>query len=150
MGTLEPAAAPARAPAGIGGIFGSGAGEAPEPNSIPDDYPLPLAYSWSMLQSFWDPRDRYREQLRHAENMLAFLGSISAIYKRVGARRDILLPPRARSLLIDPVAAHVGRASSPSRAYATACSRVIARPSARASSKADSHSLERTADLVRS
>jgi hypothetical protein len=25
----------------------------------------------------WDPTDRYREQLRHAENLLAFLGSVS-------------------------------------------------------------------------
>lgn len=40
-------------------------------------YPLPLAYGWSLLEGLWDPRDRYREQLRHAENMLAFLGSIS-------------------------------------------------------------------------
>ncbi len=30
-----------------------------------------------MLESFWDPRDRYLEQLRHAENMLAYLGSVS-------------------------------------------------------------------------
>ncbi|MBA2694212.1 MAG: hypothetical protein H0U65_17240 [Rubrobacter sp.] len=46
-------------------------------SSISETYPLPLAYSWSLLASLWDPRDRYREQLRHAENMLAFLGSIS-------------------------------------------------------------------------
>ena len=44
---------------------------------VPDRYPLPLAFSWSLLASLWDPRDRYSEQLRHAENMLAFLGSIS-------------------------------------------------------------------------
>lgn len=49
----------------------------PELIPISDTYPLPIAYSWSLLQSLWDPRDHYREQLRHAENMLAFLGSIS-------------------------------------------------------------------------
>jgi len=46
-------------------------------DSILDTYPLPIAFSWSLLASFWDPRDRYREQLRHAENMLAYLGSLS-------------------------------------------------------------------------
>ncbi|MGH3086154.1 MAG: hypothetical protein ACRDSJ_02400 [Rubrobacteraceae bacterium] len=50
---------------------------ASSPSSISETYPLPLAYSWSLLASLWDPRDRYREQLRHAENMLAFLGSVS-------------------------------------------------------------------------
>ena len=45
--------------------------------SVSDFYPLPVAYGWSLLESFWDPRDRYREQLRHAENMLAYLGSVS-------------------------------------------------------------------------
>ncbi len=49
----------------------------PTPGRIADTYPLPLAYSWSLLQGLWDPRDRYREQLRHAENMLAFLSSVS-------------------------------------------------------------------------
>ena len=49
----------------------------PTPGRIADTYPLPLAYSWSLLRGLWDPRDRYREQLRHAENMLAFLGSVS-------------------------------------------------------------------------
>jgi hypothetical protein len=37
-----------------------------------------------------------------------------------------------------PLAAYVGEASSPSRAYATACSNVIIRPRSRASSKAAS------------
>jgi hypothetical protein len=30
-----------------------------------------------LLEGLWDPRELYREQLRHAENMLAFLGSVS-------------------------------------------------------------------------
>lgn len=46
-------------------------------SSVPYEYPLPLSFSWSLLASLWDPRDRYREQLRHAENVLAFLGSVS-------------------------------------------------------------------------
>jgi hypothetical protein len=63
---------------------------------IADTYPLPLAYSWSMLQGIWDPRDRYIEQLRHAENMLAFLGAVSLAilneedYER--AQLDLKLP----------------------------------------------------------
>jgi len=52
-----------------------------EPSSalagVADTYPLPIAYSWSLLKGLWDPRDRYIEQLRHVENMLAFLGSVS-------------------------------------------------------------------------
>jgi hypothetical protein len=63
---------------------------------IADTYPLPLAYSWSLLQGIWDPRDRYIEQLRHAENMLAFLGSVSlAILDQVDYERaqlDLKLP----------------------------------------------------------
>ena len=64
------------------GFAGSPAGVAPREEetrdlSVADDYPLPVAYGWSMLESFWDPRDRYREQLRHAENILAYLGSVS-------------------------------------------------------------------------
>ncbi len=51
--------------------------EAPQISSISESYPLPIAYSWSLVASLWDPRDRYREQLRQAENMLAFLGSVS-------------------------------------------------------------------------
>jgi len=66
------------------------------PARIADTYPLPIAYSWSLLQGIWDPRDRYIEQLRHAENMLAFLGSVSLAildkedYER--ARLDLKLP----------------------------------------------------------
>lgn len=70
--TAQPSRAPVRPP------------EGPTPESIEshthsvsDFYPLPVAYGWSLLESFWDPRDRYREQLRHAENMLAYLGSVS-------------------------------------------------------------------------
>lgn len=41
------------------------------------DYPFPIAFSFGLLMSKWDPRDRYREQLRFAENILAFLASTS-------------------------------------------------------------------------
>lgn len=44
---------------------------------ISESYPLPLAYSWSLIAGLWDPNDRYRAQLRHAENMLAYLGCVS-------------------------------------------------------------------------
>jgi hypothetical protein len=71
--------------------------EGPSPvASVRDQYPLPLAYSWSLLASLWDPRDRFKEQLRHAENMVAFLGSVSLAllddqdYKE--ARIDIKAP----------------------------------------------------------
>ena len=46
-------------------------------DSISQSYPLPVAYGWSLIASLWDPRDRYRKQLRLAENLLAFLGSTS-------------------------------------------------------------------------
>ncbi len=51
--------------------------ERPATESISQDYPLPVAYGWSIIASLWDPRDRYREQLRLTENLLAFLGSTS-------------------------------------------------------------------------
>ena len=68
---------PAREPVRIGAGHGVWSGPPSMLARIADTYPLPVAYSWSLLQGIWDPRDRYREQLRHAENMLAFLGSVS-------------------------------------------------------------------------
>ncbi|CAA9461950.1 MAG: FIG00641605: hypothetical protein [uncultured Rubrobacteraceae bacterium] len=44
---------------------------------ISTSYPLPLALGFRPLASIVDPRDLYREQLRIAENVLAFLASIS-------------------------------------------------------------------------
>lgn len=55
----------------------SEADEASQERWISENYPLPIAYSWSLLAGLWDPGDRYRAQLRHAENMLAYLGSVS-------------------------------------------------------------------------
>lgn len=71
-----PPAAPARATVGSPTSLTPQSGGTHIP-SVSDSYPLPVAYGWSLLESFWDPRDRYREQLRHAENMLAYLGSVS-------------------------------------------------------------------------
>ncbi|MGF1471079.1 MAG: hypothetical protein ACFB50_04950 [Rubrobacteraceae bacterium] len=42
-----------------------------------ESYPLPLAFGYGLLKSKWDSRERYREQLRFAENVLAFLASVS-------------------------------------------------------------------------
>jgi hypothetical protein len=44
---------------------------------ISTSYPYPLAHGYRALMSVGDPRDLYREQLRFAENVLAFLGSVS-------------------------------------------------------------------------
>jgi hypothetical protein len=74
--TASPTETPPQEPAEVSSVAGSKS-KLSELVSIADTYPLPVAYSWSMLEGFWDPRDRYREQLRHAENMLAFLGSVS-------------------------------------------------------------------------
>jgi hypothetical protein len=42
-----------------------------------DGYPFPIAYAFRLLESIVNPTDLYREQLRVAENMLAFLASVS-------------------------------------------------------------------------
>lgn len=44
---------------------------------ISNFFPFPLGYGYRLLASYVDPRARYQEQLRFAENMLAFLGSVS-------------------------------------------------------------------------
>lgn len=46
-------------------------------NLISTSYPFPLAFGFRSLASIVDARDLYREQLRIAENMLAFLASVS-------------------------------------------------------------------------
>jgi len=40
-------------------------------------YPFPVAYGYRLLNGYVDPRERYQEQLRFAENLLAFLTSVS-------------------------------------------------------------------------
>ena len=76
--------------------YGATVGGSSMPVRVADTYPLPIAYSWSLLQGIWDPRDRYIEQLRHAENMLAFLGSVSLAILDEGdygrAQLDLKLP----------------------------------------------------------
>ena len=44
---------------------------------IKNFFPFPLAFGYRLLSSYLDPREKYQEQLRFAENLLAFLGSIS-------------------------------------------------------------------------
>lgn len=44
---------------------------------VVDSFPFPLAYSYSMLQSITEPTRLYLEQLRLAESVLAFLGSMA-------------------------------------------------------------------------
>ena len=44
---------------------------------ISTSYPFPLASGFRSLTRIVDPRDLYREQLRFAENILAFLASVS-------------------------------------------------------------------------
>ena len=44
---------------------------------IANFYPFPIAYGFRLLESNVHPTELYREQLRVAENLLAFLGSIS-------------------------------------------------------------------------
>jgi hypothetical protein len=75
--TASSAETPASEQSQVSSVSGSKSNSTPEPVSIADTYPLPIAYSWSLLEGLWDPRDLYREQLRHAENVLAFLGSVS-------------------------------------------------------------------------
>jgi hypothetical protein len=72
-----PTETPPHEPDEVSSASGSKSKRSPEPSSIADTYPLPIAYSWSLLEGLWDPKDLYREQLRHAENVLAFLGSVS-------------------------------------------------------------------------
>jgi len=56
-------------------------------------YPFPIAYGYRLLQSSNDPRDLYKEQFRMAENMLAFLGSVSLA---------LLAPEHREGIGIDP------------------------------------------------
>jgi hypothetical protein len=44
---------------------------------VSTSYPFPIAHGFRALMSIVDPRDVYKEQLRVAENMLAFLASVS-------------------------------------------------------------------------
>lgn len=52
-------------------------------------YPFALAYAYRLLSAILDPPERYREQLRVAENILAFLGSVGlALAAHTGALSD--------------------------------------------------------------
>ncbi len=75
--TGNPASDQTRRPVSANADIGFDGGQGVTRKAIAETYPLPIAYSWSLLEGLWDPRDRYREQLRHTENILAFLGSVS-------------------------------------------------------------------------
>lgn len=57
-------------------------------------YPYPLACGFRALMDAGDPRDLYREQLRFAENVLAFLASVSLGLLRIEDRDGAGLDPR--------------------------------------------------------
>ncbi len=61
---------------------------------ISASYPSPLAYGFRSLTSIVDPRDLYREQLRVAENMLAFLASVSLALLREEDREKAGIDPK--------------------------------------------------------
>ena len=61
---------------------------------ISSAYPFPLAFGFRSLASIVDPRDLYREQLRVAENMLAFLGSVSLALIREQDREKSGIDPK--------------------------------------------------------
>lgn len=61
---------------------------------ISSAYPFPLAFGFRSLMSIVDPRDLYREQLRVAENMLAFTGSVALSSLREQDRKVAAIDPR--------------------------------------------------------
>jgi len=61
---------------------------------ISSSYPFPIAFGFRSLASIVDPRDLYREQLRVAENMLAFLGSVSLALIREKDRDKAGIDPK--------------------------------------------------------
>ncbi len=61
---------------------------------ISSSYPFPIAFGFRSLASIVDPRDLYREQLRVAENMLAFLGSVSLTIVREQDRERAGIDPK--------------------------------------------------------
>lgn len=61
---------------------------------ISSSYPFPIAFGFRSLVSIVDPRDLYREQLRVAENILAFLGSVSLALVREQDREKAGIDPK--------------------------------------------------------
>lgn len=61
---------------------------------ISSAYPFPLAFGFRSLTSIVDPRDLYRQQLRVAENMLAFTGSVALSLLREQDRKVAAVDPR--------------------------------------------------------
>ncbi len=58
-------------------------------------YPQPLAHGFRKLTRVADPRDLYREQLRFAENILAFLASVSLALLKEEDREKSGIDPKA-------------------------------------------------------
>lgn len=56
---------------------------------ISTSYPYPLASGFRFLMGAGNPRDLYREQLRFAENILAFLASVSLTLLREEDRGEV-------------------------------------------------------------
>lgn len=61
---------------------------------ISSSYPFPLAFGFRSLSSIVDVRDLYREQLRIAENILAFLGSVSLAILHEENREEAGIDPK--------------------------------------------------------
>lgn len=61
---------------------------------IASSYPFPVAFGYRSLASIVDPRDLYREQLRVAENVLAFLGSVAMVLLREPDREKAGVDPK--------------------------------------------------------
>lgn len=61
---------------------------------ISGSYPFPIAFGFRSLMSLVDHRDLYREQLRIAENILAFLASISLVLLKEQDRSEVGVDPK--------------------------------------------------------
>ena len=62
---------------------------------ISTSYPYPIAFGFRSLMSIVDPRDLYREELRVAENILAFLASVSLALLREEDWEKVGIDPAA-------------------------------------------------------
>ena len=57
-------------------------------------YPFPIAYGYRLLASISNPTDLYKEQLRVAENILAFVASVAMSLIQAGDRASVGLDVR--------------------------------------------------------
>lgn len=61
---------------------------------IANFYPFPIAYGFRLLASIVTPSDLYKEQLRIAENILAFIGSVSLALLQEQDRSESGIDPK--------------------------------------------------------